>query len=178
MSKICDNKSVGEIFYKGRDLLMIERWNYPQSFALPAGHLDGYSFEEAAKKESLEEVGLTILKNDLVWSGRVDNPCRREGGSYHDWEVYRAKSWSGMPRAGDDAKNYFWASPERLSRLARHTEYFMKKYNTDFHHVGNLIVKIFGDPAAKNTDHEWVDEMGLEPVWYFILRELGIINQS
>ncbi|MDP1689523.1 MAG: NUDIX domain-containing protein [bacterium] len=61
MSKICDNKSVGQIIYKGNILLMIERKNFPKSYALPAGHLDGDTFDIAARRETKEEVGINIL---------------------------------------------------------------------------------------------------------------------
>ena len=123
MSKKCDNTSVGQLIYnKDGDLVLIERFNYPEAFALPAGHGDGMLLAEAAKKESLEEVGALILENKLVWSGKIDNPCKRAGGDHHVWEVYQAVSWSahsagsgqGELRAGSDAKKFFWCSPTGL----------------------------------------------------------------
>ena len=148
---------------------------YPEAFALPAGHGDGVSLADAAKKESEEEVGALILENKLVWSGKIDNPCKREGGDHHFWEVYQAISWSGELKAGSDAKEFFWCSPKLLRQLAKRTEYFMTKYTIPHYHVGELTKAIFGDPVTKNTDPEWKAEMGLEPVWYFILKQLRII---
>lgn len=175
MAKICDNKSVGQIIFKGKDLLMIERKNYPRSYALPAGHLDGDTFDIAVRRETKEEVSITILQNQRVWSGTLKNQCSCENGSYHEWQIFRATTWTGNPIAGDDAKIFFWASPEHLQALVARTEYFIKKYKIPYTDVSNLIKAIFGNPAQKNTDPEWIKEMGLEPVWYFILTEIGII---
>ena len=173
MAKICDNKSVGQLLYHDRHLVLIKRKNYPQAYALPAGHLDGDEFLAGALRETEEEVGVIVTENKLVWKGLVANPCKRDGGTYHEWEVYKAQSWKGEPKAGSDAKEFLWVLPAELKRLAERTEYFIKKYQTD--DVGALTKAIFGDPAEKKTDPEWIAEMGLEPVWYFILKELKIL---
>ena len=173
MGKICDHTSVGQVVWQGgRDLLMIERLNYPQAFALPAGHLDGDSYEDGAKRETKEEVGLEIVDNDCLFHCQVDNPCKRENGTRHNWKIYRAHFWNGEVKAVSDAKRFFWASPERLRELAKRTEYFMGKYGLPFDRVGDLTKAIFGDPQAKKTDPEWVQEMGLEPVWYYLLKKI------
>lgn len=180
MPKLCDNKSAGMIVPLWEHLLMIERRNYPEAYALPAGHLDGDTFPVGAVRECREEVGLEIPTKDiqLVFSTPVTNPCKREGGSWHEWEVYRLL---GLPatteiKEGSDAKKAFWASKVDWQRWARRTEYFMKKYNCRWTDVGTLTTKIFGDPKDKKTDPEWLAEMGLEPVWYFILRSAEFFN--
>ncbi len=175
MTKICDNKSVGQIIKKGADFVVIERHNYPQAYALVAGHCDGDNYEAAAKKESQEEANVVIEENALVWHGRIDNPCKREGGSSHDWQVFEAKKWHGELKAGDDAKRFFLCSPAELAKLASRTEYFAEKYGVSPLQVGKLTLKIFGNPAKKNTDLEWVAYPGLEPVWYFILKQLRVL---
>lgn len=175
MAKTCDNKSAGQIIFNDQDLLMIERKNYPQAYALPAGHLDGDLFDDATARETKEEVGITILQNQQAWRGTLTNPCKRENGTYHEWEIFRALAWTGEPKAGDDAKSFFWASPDRLISLAARTEYFIKKYKIPYTDVGNLTKAIFGSPEQKNTDPEWVAEIGLEPVWYYVLKELKTI---
>lgn len=168
MKKKCDNKSVGQIIQRGNDFVLIERRNYPKSYALPAGHLDGNTSEVAVAKESEEEAGIKIVKNKLIWEGRIDNPCKREGGSRHYWYIYKATEWTGEVKAGDDAKEAYWVSLEKLKSIARRTEYFMKKYNIDYRQVGDLT-------KAVADDLEWQKDMGLEPVWYFILTSLKII---
>ncbi|MDP1689522.1 MAG: hypothetical protein Q8L47_05375 [bacterium] len=55
------------------------------------------------------------------------------------------------------------------------TEYFIKKYTIPYTDISNLIKTIFGSPEKTNTDLEWQKEMGLEPAWYYILKELKII---
>lgn len=178
MPKVCDNTSVGQIILNDGEMaeetaiVIIERGNYPEAYALPAGHTDGDP--EAVVRESSEEVGLTIIKNRLIFCKDIDNPCKREGGSHHVWQVYIAISKMEKLRAGSDAKSAFWASVYYLRMLARRTEYFMAKYGIPYTEVGALTKKIFGeDPNAKNTDPEWKNDMGLEPVWYYILKRTG-----
>jgi 8-oxo-dGTP pyrophosphatase MutT (NUDIX family) len=174
-AKTCDNKSVGQIIKKGDAFVVIERRNYPQAYALVAGHCDGESFGDAAIKEAREEANITIEENEPVWQGRIDNPCKREGGSFHDWLIFEAKKWSGELKAGDDAKRFFLCSPEELGKLAARTEYFAEKYGVSPLQVGKLTLRIFGNPAKKNTDPEWAAYPGLEPVWYFILKQIHVL---
>lgn len=171
--KDCNNTSAGEIIWRGDELLMIDRYAYPQAYALPAGHSDGEPLEETALRETSEEVGIVVVEHKLVFDQTVDNPCRRPGGSYHYWQVYEATKWTGKARAGDDAKAFFWADKERLWRLAQRTRYFARKYKLNYWDVGPLVRAIFGDPANPQTDPEWVEEKGLEPVWYLILASLN-----
>jgi ADP-ribose pyrophosphatase YjhB (NUDIX family) len=174
--KKCDNTSSGTIFEEANSILLIERKNYPQAIALPAGHFDGDSSGKNSVRESSEEVCLIPEKLKSVWAGTVDNPCKREGGTFHNWVVFKAVSWKGKLKAGDDAKRAFWISFVDLKKFAVRTEYFMKKYNIPYSEVGRLTKAIFGDiPAEKKTDPEWTIEMGLEPVWYKILKDLGKI---
>ncbi len=176
MTKICDRKCVGQIIRRHSYTLCIVRRNYPRAFALPAGHVDGdSSFEAAAVRETKEETDIDIRSNRLVWSGILLNPCRREEGIYHDWRVYRADSWAGEPNPGDDAKTTFWASPEKLQALAKRTEYFIERRHLRPDLVGEVSASIFGSPNAGHTNPEWVAEMGLEPVWYFILKQVGLL---
>lgn len=175
MSKQCDNKSAGEIIRDAHGIVLIERLNYPRSFALPAGHLDGDDFASCAIRETREEVGITIEKNKKVWGGVIDNPCKREGGSRHEWVVFEAQAWHGPLKEGSDAKRAFWADEVTLKHLTGRTEYFLEKYSLRPEQVGDLTIKIFGDPQMPKIDLEWQENPGLEPVWYFILKKLDII---
>jgi len=175
MPKICDNTSVGQIVRKGDEIALIKRENYPQAIALPAGHCDGDPFVKAAAKESLEEVGIAIVRNKLVWEGRILNSCKREGGTFHDWQVFEAEEWSGELKSGSDAREAFWATPEKLRQFVSRTEYFVKKFGIPYVQVGDLTRKVFGDPASPVTDPEWAADPGLEFVWYFILKQAQII---
>lgn len=178
MAKECNNTSVGQIIRDGENIVMIERANYPEAYALPAGHVDeeDLSFADAISREVAEEVGLSIEENNLVLKEDIDNPCKREEGSHHAWEVYEALRWSGTLKAGSDAKRARWFSPDGLKKAAERTEYFMKKNDIPYDRVGELTIAIFGrNPKDRATDSEWKKEMGLEPVWYYILKRLKII---
>lgn len=178
MARPCDNTSVGEII-EGRDgrVVIIERANYPESYAMPAGHVDGEAVWNAGiKRECREEVGLDILNDELVFGEDIDNPCKRDGGTHHVWKVYHTTSFTGELKAGDDAKKAYWKTLDEVKTIATRTEYFMKKYNIPYTQVGALTRAIFGDnPAEKKTDLEWKADMGLEPVWYYFLKKLEII---
>ena len=178
MPKTCDHTSVGVLVYLGKELLMIERKNYPQAYALPAGHCDGDTVGIASDRELNEEVGIRPVMLSRLLRQVIENPCKRTDGDYHDWEVYLAEIWEGAAKAGSDAKKFFWASPEKLKQLAERTEYFMKKYDVPYTDVGALTFAIFGNPQSSEqnrTDEEWYLEMGLEPVWYYILKKVGVI---
>src|SRR3989338_8465242 len=177
MAKVCDNTSVGQIIRDGGKIVVIERANYPEAFALPAGHVDGDpNFTYAVIRELEEEAGLKVEKNNLVFEEDIDNPCKRQGGTHHLWKVYEALNWSGELKAGSDAKKAVWFSPAELQKIAARTEHFMKKYGISHDQVGKFTVAIFGkNPVEKATDPEWKREMGLEPVWYHILKKLGVI---
>ncbi len=178
MSKTCNNTSVGQIIRDGEKIVVIERANYPEAYALPAGHVDDtdVDFSHAMTRELQEEAGILVLENKLVFKEDIDNPCKRAGGSHHLWEVYKAVRWSGTLKAGDDAKKADWFKPEELKKIAQRTEYFMKKYGIPYDRVSELTIAIFGkNPEDKATDPEWKEEMGLEPVWYYILKKVGII---
>jgi ADP-ribose pyrophosphatase YjhB (NUDIX family) len=169
--KLCDNKSAGIMICQANNIVVIERRNYPEAYALPAGHLDGDDFKVAAIREAKEETGIVVSSAICMSLYKLDNPCKRVNGSYHLWEVYYANNWSGELKAGDDAKKVSWMSIDDLRRLAKRTEYFSRhKYKIPWYEVGALTRAIFGDPENKHTDPEWKEQMGLEPVWYFILR--------
>lgn len=177
MTDVCDNTSVGQIIQDKNRFIIIERHNYPEAFAFPAGHVDtDKSFANAVIREAKEEVGISVVENKLIFSESIDNPCKRSGGTYHFWEVYEATKWLGEFRASSDAKICRWITLAQLQEIAERTEYFIKKYNIPYTEVGKLTVAIFGtNLAQKNTDLEWKKQIGIEPVWYYILKKIKII---
>ena len=176
MARPCDHTSVGIVIWNDLDeLALIKRSNYPEAIALPAGHCDGDTFLEAAIREAQEETGLTPKNLVLRFAERLDNPCKREDGLYHHWQVFEVVTWSGTLTAGSDAKEVFWVPRKQLYRYAHRTEYFMHKYQISCGDIGMLTHAIFGDPTLHNTDSEWKENPGLEPVWYFILKSIRIL---
>lgn len=164
--KICDNKSVGVLAKKDGRILIIERKKFPAGFALPAGHLDGDSFEAAAQRELEEETGIRASKLEHLFSVELPNPCRRAGGTHHQWQVFSAAEWQGeLKRAKDETKSAEWATPERLRGLALRTEEFAKKHKMPVSELAALT-------SALSADAEWQSSPGLEPVWYLFLQRL------
>ncbi len=143
------------IVWRGDQLLLIERGRPPYGFAPPAGHVDGdLSFEEAAKRELFEEVGLTVLELKLLIEGRKENKCRREGGDFHYWKVFEVKTAGEIKRSEDETKQATFVSKEELIRLAERTEKYLKK---------------------EITAAEWEKSPGIEPVWREWFMALNII---
>lgn len=155
MSKKCDNKSVGMLVWRGDKLLLIERKKPPFGFAPPAGHVDDKgSYINAAKEELEEEVGLTPIKITLVAEGKKNNPCRREGGSWHYWKVYRTETKGKLKPSKDETKQAGWYSKEQIKLLAKRTKDYLDK---------------------KIEEQEWHSSPGIEPVWHEWFKELNII---
>lgn len=155
MPKSCDNKSVGMIVWRNDNLLLIERKRVPFGFAPPAGHVDGdVSFEMAAERELKEEVGLEMKDIFLLTEGRKDNPCRREGGNWHYWKIYKINADGEIKKSEDEVKQANFYKKDDLLALGYKTERYLR-----------------GDISMK----DWENSPGLEPVWYEWLKELKII---
>lgn len=164
--KTCDHRSVGIVVKKDGRLLIIERKKFPAGFALPAGHLDGDSFKAGAERELREETGISASNLEHLFSVELPNPCRRAGGTHHQWEVFRAAMWQGeLKRAEDETKSAEWATPERLRHLALRTEEFARKHNIALSDLSALT-------SVLSADAEWQSSPGLEPVWYRFLKDL------
>ena len=156
MAKKCDHTSVGLLIWdKEGKLLIIERMKFPFGFAIPAGHLDGDTFEAGLVREVKEEVGVDVQKYKKVLDQRFDNPCRREEGTWHHWQIYRAEEWSGeVKRSEDETKQVLWLLRLEIAALAERTEAYMR---------------------GKISEEKWENYPGLGVVWYEIFKILGII---
>ncbi|NCN22468.1 NUDIX hydrolase [Candidatus Falkowbacteria bacterium] len=155
MANKCDNKSVGMLVWRDEKLLLIERKKKPFGFAPPAGHLDGdNSFEQAAKRELKEEVGLDANKIELIIEGRKENPCRREGGTWHYWKIYKIEANGEVKRSEDETKQANFFTKDDLLSLALKTEQYIN---------------------GRITQEDWEKSPGLEIVWYEWLKKLQII---
>ena len=155
MTKVCDHTSVGMLVWKDDKLLLIERARFPFGFAVPAGHVDGdKTFEEAAKRELMEEVGLDTEGMKLVAEGRKENHCRREGGTWHYWKLYQMVVVGDVHGSKDETKQTGWYSKDDIKKLGNRTE----KYNN-----------------KEISDEKWNKNPGLEPVMYEWFKQLNII---
>lgn len=143
------------LVWKGEKLLLIERKKKPFGFAIPAGHVDeDKTFEDAAMRELKEEVGLDGLNLRLVLEGRKDNPCRREGGTWHLWKIYELKVTGELIPNLEETKSTGWYTKGKISELGLRTE----KYR-----------------HGEISEEEWETDPGLEPVMYDWFKELKII---
>ncbi len=168
MSGRCDNTSVGVIIRRGDSFAVIRRKNYPVAFAFVAGHGDGDDPATAAAKEAREEANIAVSRLEKKFEGRLENPCKREGGSHHNWHVFEAAAWSGELRAASDAKEAFWANAEELAALAERTRSFSKKLGIAADDLGRCTPALAEDP-------DWQKSPGLEPVWLVMLEKIGVL---
>ena len=81
-------------------IVLIERKNPPFGWALPGGFVDyGESFEDAARREALEETGLTVCLTLQLHT--YSNPER--DARQHTASTVFVATGSGQPVAADDA---------------------------------------------------------------------------
>jgi 8-oxo-dGTP pyrophosphatase MutT (NUDIX family) len=160
---ICDNASVGVIIGDGAGrYLVFDRAAPPAGVAPCAGHVfDAHGgFEEAARAEVAEELGLAATGLCLVTGGWRDNACHRAPGRLgtgHKWAVYQATA-SGEPRpSARETRNARWLTSCQLQDLAaRTTDYARGLLSAD----------------------EFTASPGIEPVWAQWLTDTGIIYLS
>jgi len=157
MTAICDNKSVGVIIRnEAGGILLIERKKFPYGFAAPAGHVDDFPTPEAcAHVEVEEEVGLKVVKLNLVHEADMNNPCRREGGSHHHWWVYEAQVTGSLKASAEETKQAGWYSLEQIALLATKTAAY---------------------ESGDVSETEWESSPGLEPIWRDFFSQLNIIS--
>jgi ADP-ribose pyrophosphatase YjhB (NUDIX family) len=109
--------AVGAVVWKGDRFLLIRRGKPPRqgSWTLPGGRQElGETVSQAAKREILEETGLTIHIVDLV---TVVDLMDRDGPliRHHYTVIDVVAEWvAGEAVAGDDAAAVHWADPADL----------------------------------------------------------------
>ncbi len=82
-------------------IVLIERANPPFGWAIPGGFVDyGESLEDAARREALEETGLSI---ELLGQFHTYSDPSRDIRQHNISTVFIAKA-DGIPKAGSDAK--------------------------------------------------------------------------
>jgi 8-oxo-dGTP pyrophosphatase MutT (NUDIX family) len=158
---VCDHRSVG-IDIVGTDgaRLMLERVKPPVGIAPAAGHVDEHgSPEYAARAETVEELGLTVISLNLMVGDWVPNRCRRDvvpGCDVgHLWTIYRAKVTGDINPGADEARNVAWRSADQ---------------------VHDLVNRTVGYARGEITGAEFADVPGLEPVWVCWYARLGVIQ--
>jgi len=98
------------IEYK-KDIILIERKNYPYGWALPGGFVNyGESLEKAAEREAKEETGLEL--EDLKQFHTYSQPGRDP--RYHTISTVFTAKGKGKLKSGDDAKKVKIFNKENL----------------------------------------------------------------
>lgn len=106
--------TVDVVIESGKGILLIERKNPPYGWALPGGFVDyGETLETAARREALEETGMTVTSLRLL--GCYSDPAR-DPRRHTISTVYIAEA-TGTPVAGDDAAEIAFFPPDRLPEL-------------------------------------------------------------
>ncbi len=100
-------------------------------------------------------MGLAPGSIDLILEGRKENPCRREGGTWHYWKIYQVEAGGEVKRSEDETKQAGWFSVDQIKSLAQRTKSYL---------------------AGEISEEEWQQSPGLEPVWVEWFRELKIID--
>ena len=155
MPDVCDHTSVGMLVWQDEKLLLLERKKFPFGFAPPAGHVDGdASFEDSARRELKEEVGLDTESLELLWEGRKENVCRREEGTWHYWKIFKVEAKGSLDRSLHETKQVGWYSKEDIAKLVTRTEAYRK---------GTV------------SEEEWREFPGLETFWYVFFAESGLL---
>ena len=166
----CDHLSVGIIAEnESHGILLIQRAKPPFGWAPPSGHCDGDSYPVACHKEFEQETGLrvkyaTAPKPLLVMESCKHLKCRREGGDYHFWQIFKVQ-WEGEIKVNpEEVKAIGWYSPYRIKKLMRMTE----DYLAHLKRVEDIRL-----PAVKiSIEQAWQSNPGLEPVWYEFFKEV------
>lgn len=164
MTKRCDNASVGVLITDAKTRwLMFERATFPPGVAPAAGHVfdDHAGYEQAARAEVAEELGLTVATLELLpVGGWRPNRCRRQPGPRgvgHQWQIYRATTTGTLRPSARETRNVRWMTSNEIQRLASWTAYYA---------------------LGRVSDHEFAESPGIEPVWVRFFTELGLIRMS
>ncbi|MBA9002175.1 NUDIX hydrolase [Thermomonospora cellulosilytica] len=158
---VCDHRSVGIDIVRGDGArLMLERVRPPFGIAPAAGHVDDHGTpEDAARAETGEELGLTVVSLRPLTGGWLPNRCRRRVApgrrTGHDWSIYAATVTGDLAPGTDEARNVGWRTPAEIQRLAERT----------VAHARGRISAI-----------DFNDDPGLEPVWVHWYARLGVID--
>lgn len=104
------------IFKNGKVLMDIRKGSHGAGeYAFPGGHLEfGESFEQCAKRETKEEVGIEIKNVKFLFLANV----KKYGGRHYTHIGLRADWKKGIPKNLEPEKSsdWFWVNPNKSLR--------------------------------------------------------------
>jgi 8-oxo-dGTP pyrophosphatase MutT (NUDIX family) len=104
------------LFFRGEQVLLLRRFNTGYAdgqYSVPAGHLDGdETVIAAARREALEETGVRIAAEDLIFSSVMH---RMNGDERVDFFIH-VRIWDGEPEntEPDKCDDLRWVNLEEL----------------------------------------------------------------
>lgn len=163
----CNNTSVGVLVEREERFLLFRRVQKPYGIAPSAGHVDELHYvgqpdeeavyEHAAYRELQEETRLTARKISPLLEIVLQNQCRRCGGDWHKWRIYRAEVEPDSEPYGtdDESLDLRWYCRDEIIALAQRTKLYQ---------------------AGSISEEEWETCPGLEPVWLHIFNQVGMLE--
>ncbi|MBT8419663.1 MAG: NUDIX hydrolase [Gammaproteobacteria bacterium] len=113
--------AVGAVVFKGESVLLIRRGQPPNQdlWAVPGGCIRlGETLQAAAEREIWEETGIRIRARHPIYIFDVVDKDEQGRIRYHYVITdLLADYLSGSPRAGDDALEARWVTPEEIDSL-------------------------------------------------------------
>lgn len=126
--------AVGALVLKDQKVLLVKRSRPPSEglWALPGGKvLLGETLQQAAKREILEETGITIIPGEPIYSFDTIQTDNHENVRFHYVIIdLLAEFIGGELTRGDDASEAGWFSFDDLKRINVNetTEELVKQY--------------------------------------------------
>jgi 8-oxo-dGTP pyrophosphatase MutT (NUDIX family) len=158
VDKHCTRKVAGVIIWRGNALLLQERLTGAVGKAPSAGHREeSEGAEEAARREAFEETGLVLTSCTMLAEGRKHEHCKRYGSEYHDWTVFQGTAEQDVLTLNPyESKQIGWYQPYEVLELAARTEEYLQ---------------------LRLSEADWTQRPGLEVVWYYWFKDLGILDR-
>jgi 8-oxo-dGTP diphosphatase len=104
------------IIKDGKVLVLRRKGNHAPKYAIPGGHFEmGETFEESAKREMREELGIDLIDPKVI---AVTNNLEtyREEGKHYISVILLAEKFSGEPKImeSDKHEDMHWCDPRNL----------------------------------------------------------------
>ena len=98
---------------------LVERATFPSGFALVTGHVEeGENEEEALVREVKEEIGLDVIKHQLIFKDKRENTLCNKGAVFHNSFIYNCEVKGKIKLNKKENKSYVWLSKEEIKKIS------------------------------------------------------------